>query len=72
MLNEGLTLMTAGMGTVFAFLAVLWAAVTIMGKIVTKLNELFPEEAEEAKAAVKSVSADVEVAIAVAAAKLRK
>ncbi len=72
MLNEGLTLMATGMGTVFSFLIILWASVTIMGKIVAKLNELFPEQIEEAKTAVKNVSADVEVAIAIAAAKLRK
>lgn len=72
MLNEGLALMSVGMGTVFSFLIILWISVTIMGKVVAKLNELFPEKTAEVTSAVKKVSADVEVAIAIAAAKLRK
>ncbi len=72
MLNEGLALMAVGMGTVFSFLVILWVSVTIMGKVVAKLNEIFPEKAAEVKTAVKNISADVEVAIAIAAAKLRK
>ncbi len=72
MLNEGLTLMATGMGTVFSFLVILWASVTMMGKIVAKLNKLFPEKVAEVKTAVKNASCDVEVAIAIAAAKLRK
>lgn len=73
MLNEGLTTMAVGMGTVFSFLVVLWFVVAIMGKVVGFLNKLFPEEVKVAAAsAVKSVCADVEVAIAIAAAKLRR
>lgn len=72
MLNEGLITMVTGMGTVFSFLAILWFAVSLMGKVVAYLNKIFPEAAQTVKTAVKNVSADVEIAIAVAAAKIRK
>jgi len=72
MLSEGLTTMATGMTTVFSFLIILWLAVSIMGKVVGYLNKIFPEKAETVKVAVKQASADVEVAIAVAAAKLGK
>ncbi len=72
MLNEGLTLMATGMGTVFSFLVILWVAVSIMGKVVLYLNKIFPEEAQVLPAAAKPATGDVELAIAIAAAKLRK
>ena len=72
MLNEGLTLMATGMGTVFSFLVILWFAVSIMGKVVCWLNKIFPVEVETTSAPVASASGDVELAIAIAAAKLRK
>lgn len=72
MLNEGLTTMATGMTTVFGFLVILWFAVSMMGKIVGYLNKIFPEKAETVKKVVKQATADVEVAIAVAAAKLGK
>lgn len=72
MLNEGLILMCTGMGTVFSFLIILWFAVTIMGKTVAYLNKLFPEEVAQTAAAPREVKNDVEIAIAIAAAKLRK
>lgn len=71
-LNEGLTTMAVGMGTVFSFLIILWAVVAVLGIIVAKLNQLFPEEVKAVTTAVKTVCGDVEVAIAIAAAKLRK
>lgn len=73
MLNEGLTTMAVGMGTVFSFLVILWIVVSILGKVVAVLNKLFPEEVKVAATnTVKSVCTDVEVAIAIAAAKLRR
>ena len=73
MLNEGLTLMAAGMGTVFSFLIILWIAVSIMGKVVGYLNKLFPVEVKAAiPTSDRAVSNDVELAIAIAAAKYRK
>ena len=70
-LNQGLGLMLTGMGTVFSFLIVLWGSVCVMGSVVGKLNEIFPEPVAIAKTAVRTVSDDTEIAIAVAMAKLR-
>lgn len=73
MLNEGLILMCTGMGTVFSFLAILWMAVTVMGKTVSYLNTIFPEKVQESVKPVKTAgSSDIEVAVAIAAAKLRR
>ena len=72
MLNNGLALMATGMGTVFSFLIILWFAVFLMGKIVGYLNKIFPEKVETVKNTVKQISNDVEVAIAIAAAKIGK
>ena len=71
MLNEGIALMLTGMGTVFSFLVILWFSVSYMGKIVMKLNEIFPEEVGTIKKAVQTASSDAEIAIAIAAAKLK-
>ncbi len=72
MLNEGLTTMATGMTTVFSFLIILWISVSLMGKIVGYLNKIFPEKVETVKTVVKQAAADVEVAIAIAAAKIGK
>lgn len=73
MLNEGIILMSVGMGTVFSFLVVLWIAVFCMSKVVLFLNKIFPE-ATQAPAAAKAAATTVgtEIAIAIAAAKNRK
>ena len=61
------------MGTVFSFLVILWMAVTVMGKTVSYLNTIFPEKVQEAVKPVKTASSsDIEVAVAIAAAKLRR
>lgn len=72
MLNDGIATMAVGMGTVFSFLIILWAVVAFLGVVVGYLNKLFPAEVEVVKTAVKTVAGDLEVAIAIAAAKLRK
>ena len=72
MLNEGIRLMLMGMGTVFSFLVVLLFSVSIMGCIVKKLNEIFPEQIAAVQKTVMKVSSDIEVAIAVAAAKMKR
>ena len=72
MLNDGIATMAVGMGTVFSFLIILWAVVAFLGVVVGYLNKLFPAEVETVKTAVKTVAGDLEVAIAIAAAKLRK
>lgn len=72
MLNEGLATMAVGMGTVFCFLTILWAVVFSLGKIIPVLGKLFPEETNAVVNAVKTVCNDSEIAIAIAAAKMRK
>ena len=72
MLNEGIALLMTGMGTVFSFLVVLWFSVSFMGMIVKKLNEIFPEQIAAVQKAAVKISSDVEVAIAVAAAKIKR
>ena len=72
MLEEGIILVCVGMGTVFTFLAILWGAVTIMGKVVAYINKIFPEELKRTTAPMKAASSEVEIAIAIAAAKKRQ
>lgn len=72
MLNEGLILMSVGMGTVFSFLVILWFAVSSMSKVVAYLNKIFPEAVKTAALPVNAANNDAEIAIAVAAAKMRK
>ena len=72
LLNDGLATMAVGMGTVFSFLVVLWAVVAFLGIVVGYLNKLFPAEVQAVKTAVKTAVGDLEVAVAIAAAKLRK
>lgn len=72
MLNEGLILMSVGMGTVFSFLIILWFAVMMMSKVVLYLNKIFPEAVKETAAPVKAANNDVEIAVAIAAAKLKR
>ena len=70
-LNDGLGLMLTGMGTVFSFLVVLWFAVSLMGKAVGKLNELFPVVTAQPAKAIAQKTDDIEIAIAIAMAKLK-
>ena len=72
LLNDGLATMAVGMGTVFSFLIILWAVVAFLGVVVGYLNKLFPAEVQAVKTAVKTAVGDLDVAIAIAAAKLRK
>jgi len=72
MLNQGCILMATGMGTVFSFLVVLWYAVSCMSRVVIYLNKLFPEAVKNAAVPVKAANNDAEIAIAIAAAKLKR
>ena len=54
MFNEGVATMAVGMGTVFGFLIVLWAVVSLLGVVVGYLNKLFPAEVQAVKTAVKT------------------
>lgn len=71
-LSEGLILMCTGMGTVFMFLVILWFSVSVMGNIVSYLNKIFPEQIQAPVSPVKSSGSDVEIAVAIAAAKMRR
>ena len=70
--NDGLATMAVGMGTVFSFLVILWAVVAFLGVVVAYLNKLFPAEIHAVQTAVKTAVGDLEVAVAIAAAKLKK
>lgn len=69
-ISNGLVLLVLGMGVVFVFLALLIFATKFMSKIVGKIskgNDLAVKSAP-AQTVQNSVSADTEVAIAIAAA----
>ena len=68
----GGTTMAVGMGIVFSFLVILVFAMLIMSSVVGWLNKVFPEQVEQVKTVANNVKSDVEVAIAIAAAKFRK
>lgn len=68
MLEDGLIISLMGMGTVFIFLCLMIFVMSIMSKIVIKLNEIFPEAVKPLPQAVK-VSDDNEIALAIAIAK---
>lgn len=68
-LGQGLVLMLAGMGIVFAFLLVLVAVTLLTMKPIAKFNGIFPQDAPKkapAKKAATDSDADVALAIAVA------
>lgn len=43
LIDQGLTLMLAGMGTVFVFLTTLVIAMTVMSKVVMRLQPVAPQ-----------------------------
>ena len=67
-LLQGLVLLVAGMGIVFAFLALLVFVMNGAAKIVPRFNSILPDEAPKkpAKKAVASDDAAIALAIAVA------
>jgi oxaloacetate decarboxylase gamma subunit len=74
-LNDGFTMMLIGMGTVLIFLCLMIVAMTIMSKVVARLNELFPEAVPVAAGSGKKAIAksdDSEIAAAIVAAMFRK
>ena len=73
-LMEGLTLLVMGMGFVLTFLCIMIAAMTIMSKIVAYLNTIFPEAIEtvEKKSVSKAAGDDGAVALALAAAMMKR
>ena len=69
MLKEGLIISFMGMGTVFFFLCIMIFVMSLMSKIIIKLNEIFPEAAKLVPQTVK-VSDENETALAIAIAKM--
>jgi len=54
LIDQGLTLMLAGMGTVFAFLAVLVFAMTMMSHAVKRLQSVATGPSDEEVAAISA------------------
>lgn len=73
--ETGLTVLSVGFFVVFMFLTILIIAMTIMGKVVSYLNKVFPVAQAElagSKPALKTAgSADEEIAVAIAAVLMR-
>ncbi len=69
MMMQGVVLLLAGMGIVFAFLALLVCVMTVAAKIVPRFNHILPDEEPKKKprpAAPASDDAAIALAIAVA------
>ena len=73
-LIEGLTLLAMGMGFVLTFLCVMIVSMHIMSSIVGYLNKIFPVAVEETskKSTSKAAGDDAAIALALAAAMVRK
>ena len=73
-LNDGVTMMLIGMGTVLTFLCLMIVAMNIMSWAVAQINKFFPEAVpQSANAVKKSVSGDdAEIAAAIISAMFRK
>ena len=71
MIEQGLTLMAMGMGTVFSFLVVLIFAMIITHKCLSVINTFFPETVIETVSPkkAKATNNDEEIAVALAATK---
>ena len=74
LLIEGLSAMLIGMGTVLSFLCLMIVSMTIMSKVVRKLNEIFPEALPQTAGTPKKISSgdDSEIAAAIVAAIFKK
>ena len=72
-LIEGLSAMVIGMGTVLLFLCLMIFSMSIMSKVVCKLNEIYPEAIPQtANVRKTAISDDSEIAAAVVAALFSK
>lgn len=68
MLAQGLVLLVAGMGFVFAFLLLLVLTMLICAKIIPRFNYVLPDAAPKAAPQVPVASDDSAVALAIAVA----
>jgi len=72
MLEQGLIIMTVGMGTVFTFLVIMVISMHITHFVIKNVvNRLFPEFVPELSNNVQNTD-DTEVAVAIAASKMLK
>ena len=67
LLEQGVAVMCIGMGTVLTFLCVMIVSMFVMGKVVRKLNELFPVAAPQTAAS----NDDENIAVAILTAMLK-
>lgn len=72
--EDGMIIMLIGMGFVFLFLVIMVYAMNIMAFIIKKINTIFPEEIpnENKHSKKNKISADSEVALAIALAYSRR
>ena len=71
-IQQGLVLLVAGMGIVFAFLAILVCFMTLMAKIIPRFNYVLPDEEPKKKARPAIAAADdAAIALAIAVARSR-
>lgn len=71
-LLQGLVLLVAGMGIVFAFLALLVFIMNGSAKIVPHFNSILPDEAPKKKSAPRAAASDdATIALAIAVARSR-
>ena len=69
LLQEGLIIMSIGMGTVFFFLVIMIGVMHINEKVLKFVGKYFPEEAPQEKTTTKkATSNDEEIALAIACA----
>lgn len=69
LLQEGLIIMSIGMGTVFFFLVIMIGVMHINEKVLKFVGKYFPEEVPQEKATTKkATSNDEEIALAIACA----
>ena len=73
-LNDGLTMMLIGMGTVLMFLCMLIVCMNVMSLAVAKINMIFPEAVPATSKGSKKISSgdDSEIAAAIVAAMFKK
>lgn len=72
LIKEGCVLLVAGMGFVFAFLAVLVVVTNFASKIVARFSYILPDDEPKKKAPVKKATSDDDaIALAIAVARAR-
>jgi oxaloacetate decarboxylase gamma subunit len=69
MISQGIVLMLAGMGIVFAFLVVLILVTSVSMKGIARFDSILPQEAPKKKpAAAAAANDDADIALAIAVA----